>query len=138
MVSRMTASSFLHSKAGTGFLTYLCCAAAISAAIGVGLHYAGLRWFEQAKSEEQITALQLVDAFVAEYSDNRGKFLTVEPVQQLDEPFARGVALPHQTRKGGEECRLHLTVQGRIGCNRKDRRVVAVEHPKQQLSDVES
>jgi PAS domain S-box-containing protein len=76
MVSRMTASSFLHSKAGTGFLTYLCCAAAISAAIGVGLHYAGLRWFEQAKSEEQITALQLVDAFVAEYSDNRGKFLT--------------------------------------------------------------
>ena len=75
MASRTTASNFLQSKAGTGFLIFLCCSVAISAAIGYGLHYAGLRWFEQAKSEEQITALQLVDAFVADYSDDRGKFL---------------------------------------------------------------
>ena len=48
MASPTTASTFLQSKAGTGFLIYLCCSVVISAAIGYGLHYAGLRWFEQA------------------------------------------------------------------------------------------
>jgi PAS domain S-box-containing protein len=70
--------SFVGSKACSGLIRYLCFSAFLSIAIGFGIYQVSLRWFEQTKSEEKITALQLVDAFVSDYSDNRGKFLSGE------------------------------------------------------------
>ncbi len=112
MVSRTTTSGFLQSKAGTGFLTYLCCALVISGAIGYGLYYAGLRWFQQAKSEEEITALRLVDAFVADYSDNRSQFLSGEaPVPAT----FRAHAIARFNRSRDAATTLHLVMVGPPG-----------------------
>jgi PAS domain S-box-containing protein len=69
---------FLRSKSGSGFLKYLGFSAVLAVAVAYGVYDLGLRWFQQTKSEEQLTALQLVDAFVADYSDNRGKFMSGE------------------------------------------------------------
>ena len=46
--------------------------------VGVGFHRSNLRWFEANKGEETVTAVQLVDAFVATYSDIRGAHMTSE------------------------------------------------------------
>jgi len=75
---RLLIGPFFRSKAGTGFVTYLCLSAIVSAAVGYGAYSLSLDWFTVSKSEEKITALQLVDAFVADYSDNRSKFMTGE------------------------------------------------------------
>ena len=76
MTKRLKIGAFFRSKAGTGFVTYLCLSALVSTAIGYGAYTLSLHWFTVSKSEEKITALQLVDAFVADYSDNRAKFMS--------------------------------------------------------------
>jgi PAS domain S-box-containing protein len=76
MSDRNSTKAFIRSKAGKGYFVYICFCALLSVGIGCGLYYMSLNWFKQAKSEEKITALQLVDAFVADYSDNRGKYLS--------------------------------------------------------------
>jgi PAS domain S-box-containing protein len=76
MTMRLQIGAFFRSKAGTGFVTYLCLSAIVSAAVGYGAYALSLDWFTVSKSEEKITALQLVDAFVADYSDNRSKFMS--------------------------------------------------------------
>ena len=52
-----------------------CCilgsARALSAAVGCGFYYSSLNWFVAHKSEEKLTALRLVDAFVTTYSSLR-------------------------------------------------------------------
>jgi PAS domain S-box-containing protein len=78
MTRNLKVCIFFRSKAGTGFVRYLCLCAIISAMVGSGFSYLSAQWFEQTKSEEKITALQLVDSFVADYSDNRSKFMTGE------------------------------------------------------------
>jgi PAS domain S-box-containing protein len=64
----------LRSKAGQGFLAFLLLALILSAAIGAGYYHSSLAWFEINKTEEKLTALQLVDAFIAEYADVRSTF----------------------------------------------------------------
>ncbi len=54
----------------------MCLSAIIAGALGCGGYYLSLDWFTRSKSEEKITAAQLVDAFVADYSDNRAKFMS--------------------------------------------------------------
>ncbi len=76
MADTLTMAAFLRSKAGAGFISFLCLSAVISAALAFGNYYLSREGFTRSKSEEKITALQLVDAFVADYSDNRGKFLS--------------------------------------------------------------
>ena len=46
--------------------------------VGAGFHRSNLRWFEANKGEETVTAVQLVDAFVATYSDIRGAHMLTE------------------------------------------------------------
>jgi PAS domain S-box-containing protein len=112
MASRTTIGTFLRAKAGTGFLTFLCCTVMISAAIGYGLHYVALRSFVQAKSEEQLTALRLVDAFVADYSENRGKFLNDDaPVPAT----FRAHAIERFNRESDAANTLHLVMVGPPG-----------------------
>jgi diguanylate cyclase (GGDEF)-like protein/PAS domain S-box-containing protein len=71
---------FLRSKSGRAFLLYLGLCAALSATVGAGFYYASLNWFVEHKSEEKITALRLVDAFVTTYSSIRSQLGTNAPV----------------------------------------------------------
>jgi signal transduction histidine kinase len=69
---------FFRSKVGRGFLLLVAASAALAALVGAGFHRSNLRWFEANKGEETVTAVQLVDAFVATYSDIRGAHMTSE------------------------------------------------------------
>jgi diguanylate cyclase (GGDEF)-like protein/PAS domain S-box-containing protein len=71
---------FMRSRSGRGFLLHLSICAALSVAVGYGFYYFSLNWFEHQKSGEKIIALQLVDAFVANYSAIRSQFGQDAPV----------------------------------------------------------
>src|ERR1700681_1387992 len=71
---------FLRSRSGRAFLLHLSLCAVLSATVGCGFYYASLNWFKEHKSEEKITALRLVDAFVTNYSAIRTQFGTSAPV----------------------------------------------------------
>ena len=74
-------SRFLASRSGQGFILFLCLSQLLAAGIGFGFYQSNLSWFAEHKSEEKITALRLVDAFVNEYADLRGKLsATAAPV----------------------------------------------------------
>jgi PAS domain S-box-containing protein len=78
MADNLTMAAFCRSKTGAGFVSFLCLSAIISAALAYGGYYLSREWFTRSKNEEKLTALQLVDAFVADYSDDRGKFMSGE------------------------------------------------------------
>ena len=59
---------FLSSRSGQGFVIFLCLCQLLAAGIGYGFYASSLSWFREHKSEEKITALQLVDAFVNNYA----------------------------------------------------------------------
>jgi diguanylate cyclase (GGDEF)-like protein len=71
---------FTRSRSGRGFLLHLAVCAILSAAVGYGFHYFSLNWFMEHKSDEKITALRLVDAFVTNYSAVRSQFGQSAPV----------------------------------------------------------
>jgi PAS domain S-box-containing protein len=69
---------FLRSKAGSGFVAYLAGCAFVSVVVAIGFYQLNFKLFERNKGEEKLTALQLVDAFVSEYSDIRTQGLAAE------------------------------------------------------------
>jgi diguanylate cyclase (GGDEF)-like protein/PAS domain S-box-containing protein len=71
---------FLASRSGRAFLLHLGLCAALSAAVGYGVYYSSVNWFIAHKSEEKVTALRLVDAFVTNYSSLRSQFGATAPV----------------------------------------------------------
>jgi diguanylate cyclase (GGDEF)-like protein/PAS domain S-box-containing protein len=71
---------FIGSRSGRGFLVHLGICAALSIGVGCGFYYLSLNWFEQHKGSEKITALQLVDAFVTNYSALRSQLGQSAPV----------------------------------------------------------
>ena len=71
---------FTRSRSGRGFLVHLAICAALSVGVSCGYYYLSLNWFMQHKSSEKITALQLVDAFVTNYSAIRSQFGDTAPV----------------------------------------------------------
>jgi diguanylate cyclase (GGDEF)-like protein/PAS domain S-box-containing protein len=71
---------FIRSRSGRGFLVHLSICAALSLGVGYGFYCLSLNWFEQHKSSEKITALQLVDAFVTNYSAVRSELGQSAPV----------------------------------------------------------
>jgi signal transduction histidine kinase len=72
------AGPFFWSKAGRGFLLLVAASAALAVLVGMGFYRSSLHWFETNKGEETVTAVQLVDAFVATYSDIRGAHMASE------------------------------------------------------------
>ena len=58
----------MQSRSGRGFLLHLSLCAAVSMAVGYGFYHFSLNRFKEHKSSEKIIALQLVDAFVTNYS----------------------------------------------------------------------
>jgi diguanylate cyclase (GGDEF)-like protein/PAS domain S-box-containing protein len=71
---------FIKSRSGRGFLVHLGICAALSLGVSFGYYSLSLDWFKQHKSSEKITALQLVDAFVTNYSAIRSQFGEAAPV----------------------------------------------------------
>src|ERR1700723_2377426 len=71
---------FMGSRSGRGFLLHLAICATLSVAVGCGFYYFSLNWFKEHKSSEKITALQLVDAFVTNYSALRSHSRNGAPV----------------------------------------------------------
>jgi hypothetical protein len=73
----------LGSRSGRGFLVHLSVCAALTVGVSCGYHYLSLNWFIQHKGSEKVTALQLVDAFVTNYSAIRSQFGESAPVRVL-------------------------------------------------------
>ena len=80
MSSIAVVEQFLRSRPGRAFLIHLALCGALSAAVGCGFYYSSLNWFVAHKSEEKVTALRLVDAFVTTYSSVRSQFGAGAPV----------------------------------------------------------
>jgi signal transduction histidine kinase len=64
---------FLGSRSGQGFILYLCFCQLLAAGVGYGFYASNLSWFKEHKTEEKVTALQLVDAFVNTYTAMRAQ-----------------------------------------------------------------
>lgn len=71
---------FLRSKAGRILLVYVILAGIISAAVASYFYTSGLKTFIAQKVDEKATTLQLVDAFVTNYSRLRSQFGENAPV----------------------------------------------------------
>jgi PAS domain S-box-containing protein len=112
MTGNLSMAAFFRSKTGAGFVSFLCLSAAISAALAYGGYYLSREGFTRSKSEEKITALQLVDAFVADYSDDRSKFMSGDaPVPAT----FRAQAIEHFNKMRGNSSALRLLMVGPAG-----------------------
>jgi diguanylate cyclase (GGDEF)-like protein/PAS domain S-box-containing protein len=102
---------FIQSRSGRGFLVHLGVCAALSVGIGFGFYYFSLNWFEQHKSSEKITALQLVDSFVTDYSA-----LRVQLGQNAPVPASfRAHAIEAFNKQNGNNSEFRLASVGRLG-----------------------
>ena len=96
---------FLRSKAGVNFLRLLGFAAVLAVGVGYGVYQFSLGAFTTSKSEEKVTALQLVDAFVTTYSNERSKFGAADAT--VPATFrAHSIDLFNKARQGGDALRL--------------------------------
>jgi PAS domain S-box-containing protein len=112
MAGNLTMAAFFRSKTGAGYVSFLCLSAALSAALAYGGYYLSREGFTRSKSEEKITALQLVDAFVADYSANRGKFMSGDaPVPAT----FRAQAIEHFNKMRDASSALRLLMVGPAG-----------------------
>src|ERR1700694_337603 len=102
---------FMRSRSGRGFLLHLSLCAALSVAVGYGFYYFSLNWFKEHKSSEKIIALQLVDAFVTNYSAIRSQFGQSAPVPAS----FRAHAIEAFNKKNGDNSEFHLASVGRPG-----------------------
>jgi diguanylate cyclase (GGDEF)-like protein/PAS domain S-box-containing protein len=102
---------FVRSRSGRGFLVHLGLCAALSVAIGYGFYYFSVNWFKEHKSNEKITALQLVDAFVTNYSAIRSQLGQAAPVPAS----FRAHAIEAFNKKNGNNSEFRLAWVGRPG-----------------------
>ena len=102
---------FMRSRSGRGFLLHLSICAALSVAVGYGFYYFSLNWFKEHKSNEKIIALQLVDAFVANYSAIRSQFGQGAPVPAT----FRAHAIEAFNKQNGNNSDFRLASVGRPG-----------------------
>src|ERR1700681_1053786 len=102
---------FMRSRSGRGFLLHLSLCAALSVTVGYGFYHFSLNWFKQHKSSEKIIALQLVDAFVTNYSAIRAQFGTNAPVPAS----FRAHAIEAFNQQNGDNSDFRLASVGRPG-----------------------
>jgi diguanylate cyclase (GGDEF)-like protein/PAS domain S-box-containing protein len=102
---------FMRSRSGRGFLLHLSLCAVLSVAVGFGFYYFSVNWFKEHKSSEKIIALQLVDAFVANYSAVRSQFGPDAPVPAS----FRAHAIDAFNKQNGDNSDFHLVSVGRAG-----------------------
>src|SRR6202163_1602322 len=102
---------FMRSRSGRGFLLHLALCAALSVTVGYGFYHFSLNWFKEHKSSEKIIALQLVDAFVTNYSAIRAQFGTNAPVPAS----FRAHAIEAFNKQNGDNSEFRLASVGRPG-----------------------
>jgi diguanylate cyclase (GGDEF)-like protein/PAS domain S-box-containing protein len=83
----------------------------LSVAVGCGFYYFSLNWFKEHKSNEKIIALQLVDAFVTNYSAIRAQFGQGSPVPAT----FRAHAIESFNKQNGNNSDFHLASVGLPG-----------------------
>jgi diguanylate cyclase (GGDEF)-like protein/PAS domain S-box-containing protein len=102
---------FIGSRSGRGFLLHLGLCAGLSVAVGYGFYFFSLTWFKEHKSNEKIIALQLVDAFVTNYSAIRSQFGKDAPVPAS----FRAHAIEAFNKQNGDNSEFRLASVGRPG-----------------------
>src|SRR5580692_6025485 len=102
---------FMGSRSGRGFLLHLSICATLSVGVGYGFYYFSLNWFKEHKSSEKIIALQLVDAFVTNYSAIRSQFGNDAPVPAS----FRAHAIEAFNKQNGQNSEFRLASVGRPG-----------------------
>src|SRR6476660_5863826 len=102
---------FMQSRSGRGFLLHLSLCAALSVAVGYGFYHFSLTWFKEHKSSEKVIALQLVDAFVTNYSAIRSQFGSTAPVPAT----FRAHAIEAFNKQNGNSSEFRLRWVGRVG-----------------------
>src|SRR6266404_9413901 len=102
---------FMRSRSGRGFLLHLSLCAVLSVTVGYGFYYFSLDWFKEHKSREKIIALQLVDAFVSNYSAIRSQFGQGAPVPAS----FRAHAIEAFNKRNGDNSDFRLASVGRPG-----------------------
>src|SRR5437879_3143356 len=102
---------FMRSRSGRGFLLHLGLCAVLSVTVGYGFYYFSLDWFKEHKSREKIIALQLVDAFVSNYSAVRSQFAKDAPVPAS----FRAHAIEAFNKQNGDNSDFRLASVGRAG-----------------------
>jgi diguanylate cyclase (GGDEF)-like protein/PAS domain S-box-containing protein len=102
---------FIRSRSGRGFLVHLSLCAALSVAMGCGFYYFSVNWFKEHKSNEEIAALRLVDAFVTNYSAVRSQFGEAAPVPAS----FRAHAIEAFNKQNGNNSEFRLASVGRPG-----------------------
>jgi signal transduction histidine kinase len=103
---------FLKSKSGRNFILFAVLCAAMAFGIGLGSYFINLNRFQTDKGEEKITALELVDAFVAQYAKVRGA------LKADDAPVPatfRAHAIDQFNKARYEDSALHLLMVGPAG-----------------------
>jgi diguanylate cyclase (GGDEF)-like protein len=111
MIKHSLVKRFTRSRSGRGFLLHLGVCAMLSAAVAYGFHYFSLNWFMEHKSDEKITALRLVDAFVTNYSAIRSQFGQSAPVPAS----FRAHAIEAFNKQVGDNSDFRLRSVGRLG-----------------------
>jgi signal transduction histidine kinase len=96
---------FLKSKSGRNFMLFATLCAMMAIGIGVGSYLINLHWFEVDKGAEKVTALELVDSFVAEYSKVRGA-LKADGAPVPATFRAHAIEQFNKKRRDGESLRL--------------------------------
>ncbi len=102
---------FFRSKAGGVLLIYLALAGGISAAVASYFYTSALRTFIAQKVEEKATTIQLVDAFVTNYSRLRSQFGKDAPVPAT----FRAHSIETFNKQLGEDASFVLRWVGRQG-----------------------
>ena len=102
---------FLRTRSGRGFMLHLGLCAILSVAVGYGFYYFSLDRFKEHKSREKIVALQLVDAFVTNYSAVRSQLGKEAPVPAS----FRAHAIEAFNKQNGDNSDFHLASVGRPG-----------------------
>jgi signal transduction histidine kinase len=111
MSATKSVARFFRSKSWRGFEAYLLLCFALSAAVAYGFYQSNLNWFKQHKSEEKITALQLVDAFVTTYSAVRSQLSGDAPVPAT----FRAHSIERFNQQSGSDGDFRLRWVGRAG-----------------------
>jgi len=112
MITRDRLRRFFSSRAGLNLLIFMVFSAALAAGIGYGVYRFSLNAFTASKSEEKVTALELVDAFVTNYSEVRTAFGSADaPVPATFR--AHSIERFNAARKSDDTLRLRWV--GRVG-----------------------
>src|SRR5258707_12727709 len=112
MQRRAAMRGFFRSREGAGLIGIVVFAAALAVVAGYGFYQASLHAFVENKTDEKTTALQLVDAFVSNYSNLR-KELDAERAPVPATFRAHSIALFNSAR--GAEDAVRIKWIGRAG-----------------------